>query len=274
MKKLIRFSLILLTVVSFIGLYSCQKDELGNDTLGLDEGNSLELKSKTMNTFYSSTVPVGNGVARAWIKVTKSGEPLEVGINLSAKALMKLPDEPKQYVLMLPKNKGNHFYTHVLFDWNPEGHEPPGVYDLPHFDFHFYIIPNEDRLAIPPMAPPYMDPAPDAQYIPPMHMQLPGLVPQMGAHWVDLNSPELPPTLATFTHTFIWGSYSGEYIFWEPMITRDYLLTQPDESFDIPQPASYQKDGWYPMKYKISYSTKPNEYTIALTELTYHEGED
>ena len=73
-----------------------------------------------------------------------------MGITLSEKALEKLPDNIEQYVLDIPDQAGSDFYTHALVDWNPEGHEPPGIYDLPHFDVHFYIIPNEDRLAIGP----------------------------------------------------------------------------------------------------------------------------
>lgn len=271
MKKLFKITLSLLTLALLTGLQGCQKDELGTDLSGLTSELSPELKSQSVNTFYSSTLPVGNGVARAWVSVNKKGEPNSVGINLSGKALQNLPTEPKQYVLILPKNKGQNFYTHVLFDWNPHGHEPEGVYDLPHFDFHFYIVSNEDRMAIPPMAPPYFDTPPASQYIPALYIQLPGLVPEMGAHWVNVTSPELNG--AKFTHTLIWGSYSGEYIFWEPMITLDYLLTQPDEIFPISQPSAYQKNGWYATDYKISYSSKPQEYTIALMNLTYHEGE-
>ena len=257
----------LMVIAAIIILQSCATD----DSV-MDNTETLsELKNASMNTFYSKTVPVGNGVARAWIKATKSGDPLEVGIDLSGKALMNLPEEPMQYILPLPKNKGSHFYNHVLFDWNPAGHEPPGVYDLPHFDFHFYITSTEEREAIPPRDTSYMDPAPDAQYVPPLHMQLPGLVPQMGAHWVDVTSPELqpPPNNQIFTKTFIWGSYAGEFIFWEPMITRDYLLSMPDEIIPIPQPQAYQKDGWYAMDYKISYTTHPETYTIALVNLEY-----
>lgn len=70
-----------------------------------------------------------------------------MGVNLSEKALENLPTEPAQYVLILPKNKGKNFYTHVLIDWNPQGHEALFAYGLPHFDFHFYIIPNDARMA-------------------------------------------------------------------------------------------------------------------------------
>ena len=53
-------------------------------------------------------------------------------------ALENLPADLTQYVLELPANKGKNFYTHVLIDWNPKGHEPAHIYDLPHFDIHFY----------------------------------------------------------------------------------------------------------------------------------------
>ena len=272
MKTLLKITLSLFILATLAGLQGCQKDELGTDVSELTDEQSSELKSQSMNTFYSSTVPVGNGVARAWINVNKNGEPNSVGINLSGKALQNLPVEVTQYVLILPKNKGQNFYTHVLFDWNPHGHEGPnGVYEVPHFDVHFYTVSNTDRLAIPPLAPPNFDIPPASKYIPVLYVQGPGLVPEMGAHWLNVTSPELNGQ--PFTHTFIWGSYSGEFIFWEPMITLDYLLTKPNGTFPISQPAAYQKDGWYASNYTISYSESPKEYSISLTNLTYHEGE-
>jgi len=269
MKRLFEKFAGILAIAALISMQSC------NDEDGIyPSGETMpDLKSSSMNVFYSNTVSVGNGVARAWVKTMKNGDPLEVGIDLSGKALMNLPDEPMQYVLPLPKNKGNYFYTHVLFDWNPMGHEPEGIYDLPHFDFHFYTLSSEEREGIPFKDTTYMDPDPDAMYVPENYVELPGLVPAMGAHWIDLTSPELPPYPVTFTKTFIWGSYGGEFIFWEPMITRAYLLTQPDEVIPIPQPQAYQKDGWYAMDYKIMYSTKPDTYTIALTNLEFKEGQ-
>ena len=268
MKKLVNTLMIFLTVAAVISLQSCQKDELGS--VPDQEPNSLDLKSSTMNTFYSPAQPMGNGVARGWVMVNKMGEPLEVGINLSGKALMNLPDEPQMFVFELPKNKGQKFYTHLLVDWNPQGHEPEGVYTLPHFDFHFYIIPSSVRMDIPPSNDMDLTPAPEFQ--PPLYMQLPGLVPEMGAHWVDLLAPEFNGGI--FSSTFIWGSYHGEFVFWEPMITVDYLNSHPDQTFDIRQPQAFQKSGWYPMNYQVTYSTKPDEFKIALTNLVYHDGTD
>ena len=271
MKTLLKISQIFLILAILAGIQGCQQDELTDISESADE-NSDMLKSQSMNTFYSSTVPIGKGVVRAWVTVNKNGEPNALGINLSEKALQNLPSETKQYVLMLPKNKGQNFYTHVLFDWNPQGHEGPnGVYEVPHFDVHFYTISNEDRLAIPFLAPPNFDTPPASQYRPVLYAQGPGLVPEMGAHWLNVTSPELNGS--PFTYTLIWGSYNGEFIFWEPMITLDYLLSKPNATFPISQPSAYQKDGWYANNYKISYSLSPKEYNISLTNLTYHKGE-
>jgi hypothetical protein len=35
-----------------------------------------------------------------------------------------------------------------VINWMPEGHPSPMVYTVPHFDFHFYMIPNAERLNI------------------------------------------------------------------------------------------------------------------------------
>ena len=270
MKRTYRSLGMLLVAGAISLLQACQKDDQFSaepDTVALKKAGFLNNPDRT---FYSPTLPIGNGVARAWVTENISGEPVAVGINLSETVLDNLPGEPAMFTFTLPKNKGENFYTLVGLDWNPHGHEPPHVYDLPHFDVHFYIIPDEERLEIPFIAPPLLDKAPDPQYIPDLYMLTPGVVPQMGAHWVDVTSPEFSG--GTFTRTFIWGSYDGELIFWEPMVTRDYLLTKPDEIINLRQPAAYQKDGYYATQYCVSYSARPKQYTIALLNLQYHEG--
>jgi hypothetical protein len=249
---------------------SCQKDHQFDSASDRHHKTNHEHKEKHDNTFYSSSLPMGDGIIRAWIKQDYSGEPVSVGINFSEKALQNLPSEPAQFVLLLPKNKGKNFYTHALVDWNPAGHEPDGVYTVPHFDFHFYIIPNEDREAIGPNDLAQFANAPDLKYIPDNYLQIPGGVPQMGAHWADLLSPEFSGS--PFTKTFIWGTYDGKVIFWEPMITRAYLLQHPDEFVPVRQPQAFQVDGYYATGYKINYSESPKEFTVSL-DLEYHEGE-
>jgi hypothetical protein len=254
---------------ALILLQSCSKEDLSDLRFELPDHSMAPLHSKTTQTFHGPAVHLGNGSAYAWIMQSKDGTPQSIGVTLSERALQNLGDDILGYVLELPGQAGSHFYTHVLMDWNPHGHEPPGVYDLPHFDFHFYIIPNEDRLAIGPDDVEQFANAPEPMYIPPDYFMIPGGIPQMGAHWLDGTSPELHGE--TFTSTFIWGSFDGEFIFWEPMITRDYLLSQPDDEFILKQPTAYKRAGWYPANFKIKYDEVRGAYIVALTGLTYHE---
>jgi len=257
MKNPIKLFLFFLVIPALSFLESCQVND--------------EIIIPTTNTFYGDSVAIGNGYAQAWVSVNLNGDPTAVGINISEKSLEGLPDSLAQFVLPLPLDKGKGFYTHGLIDWNPEGHEPPGVYDLPHFDFHFYIIPNEERMAIGPNDTVQFANAPDSMYVPAAYLQTPGGVPQMGAHWVDLMSPEF--TGGKFTKTYVWGSYDGKFVFWEPMITLEYLLTHPKDVVTLRQPQAYQRDGWYATKYKVSYSSHTKDYTVALTNLKFQKGE-
>lgn len=256
MKNPIRLILVFLVIPVFSFLESCQMDD--------------EVIIPSSNTFYGSSVPIGKGVARAWVSVNSNGDPTAVGINISEKGLEELPDSMAQFVLPLPIGKGKGFYTHALLDWNPEGHEPSGTYDLPHFDFHFYIIPNEDRMAIGLTDTVKFANAPVSKYVPSSYMQIPGGVPEMGAHWADLLSSEFNGQ--PFTKTYVWGSYDGKFVFWEPMVTLKYLLSHPNDLDTLRQPKAYQHDGWYANSYKVSYSTNLNEYTVALTNLQFYEG--
>lgn len=267
---------IFLAVAIISLLQGCSKEDAVAPRSDSFPAADLQEKSWDGRTFYGPAVQMGQGLMRAWVKVNQQGAPTAVGINLSERALLNLPTEPSSYVLFFPFNKGRNFYTHMLVDWNPHGHEPPGVYDLPHFDFHFYTIPNWQRLLIGPFDSIQFANAPAPQFVPPLYLQTAGGVPQMGAHWVDLLAPEFNG--GTFTKTFIWGSYNGKFIFWEPMITLAYLLSHPNDMVPLRQPSAFQRSGWYATDYKVSYNSNHSDieggrgYTIALMNLTYHRG--
>lgn len=273
MKKTRKELVLLLAAGMFAFLQACQKDDGFISPSGFDLKNekAFSNNAKPDLTFYSSARHIGNGRAQAWVTENREGEPTSVGLTISAEALNNLPNEMTGFVMELPKGKGMGFYTFVMLDWNPQGHEPPQIYGLPHFDVHFYIIPDEERLAMLPDKVAEFENLPSAEYVPFGYFRGPGFVPLMGVHWLDGASPEFHG--ATFTKTFIWGSWDGEFVFWEPMLTRDYLLSRPDEVIDIPQPAAFKRDGWYPMKFEISYSRAGNQYTIALRDLQFRQGQ-
>lgn len=239
---------------------------------------------------YGVPVTIGGGKVRTYVVLDgKQGQtPMEVGVALDERALSALPTEMQMLHLPLPA-KAPAPYDFVMFDWNPNGHEPNTVYTVPHFDFHLYAVPEADVMAIVP-GPTY---AADASALPsdvPPFYIVPGpppeqAVPNMGLHWLDVRSPELqklppinhPERWREFTTTFIYGSWKGRFTFLEPMITVAYLRTQPDTLISVPTPANpasaaaFGEAGWYPSAYRIVYDAQAKEYRIGLTSLAWRQ---
>ena len=259
---------------------------------------------------YGTPVRVGNGRARTYVVLDQrsGGRPLEVGVALDEAALEGLPAPAAAhgsggndhggmtiYDLELPQQHGTP-YRFVQLDWNPGGHEPPGVYDVPHFDFHFYTITKAERDAIDPSVvgeaeyaaranrlPPEAERA--ASYVPlsPPDAPLAAVaVPRMGVHWGSLSAPELqgvfghPEAARPFTTTFLRGSWDGRVHFDEPMVTRAFILgrkaataaAQRDSVMPLPGAQRHRPAGFYPGAYRVAYDAQAKEYRIALTQLT------
>ena len=232
---------------------------------------------------YGEAVPMGNGTARVYVDL-RDGVPVELGIALSEQALDGLPThhtpggielEPGHMMFFstpeLPRTNPTP-YRHVLLGWNPGGHEPPGVYDVPHFDFHFHTTSNEERLAIhPERDTAFLTKAgnhPSGERAPEGYVPIPGGVPLMGAHWVNPATPELNGQ--PFTTTFLFGSWDGELIFTEPMITKAYLETRPSYYERIPVP-QYDQAGYRPSAYRVYFDEATREYRVALTDFVWRD---
>lgn len=229
-----------------------------------------------MHTFYGPQVEMGEGKARSFITTSDKGIPREMGIELTADALKGLPTDPKDFAAAffpLPlhhKAKELTAFDHIGINWNVHGHEPEHVYDVPHFDFHFYKITLDEQLAIPPyeIAPAGFDNLPAPEYMPAQYVAGDGGVPQMGKHWVDVLSPELNG--APFTYTMIYGSYAGKTTFVEPMITM--AIIQSGATYHIPyrQPQTFSPaNKYYPTQYNIYMNTETRKHYITLTHFEW-----
>lgn len=265
-----------LLAVSSLVVWSCSEEPIqlrnGDDvrSANLNAGKTV---SDLIHTYYGPAQKLGDGIVKSYYKEQHDGTPLEIGVNISLKGLEDLPTEEHEYgyYLALHPKAAETGFTFIGFGWNPHGHEPPGVYDIPHFDVHFYFVPKEDVLSIEADDLAGFNNHPASIYQPPMYFAPPGGVPQMGAHWVDLLAPEFNG--GTFTRTYIYGSFDGKFIFYEPMVTLGYLLSKPDETIPVRLPGAFQEDGYHPTAYRITYDSKTRSYTIAIINLTEHEGE-
>ncbi|MBC6606877.1 hypothetical protein H8B13_08605 [Hymenobacter sp. BT188] len=262
---------LLLASVAFI-VPACSQPEEVTPRLS----TRTESLAKSDKTYYGPAVPMGRGVARAWVTVNADRKPIALGIDVSAKSVMTQGDHPTEYTLQLPHQVAVPPFDHIDFGWNPEGHEPDGIYTLPHFDLHFYMITQALQASIPFLAPvtdkgPVFDVFPAPGYLPEDYQMGPGLVPNMGAHSVDLRAPEF--TGGKFSRTFIYGSYQGHITFLEPMFTLAYLQTLGSETIEIRQPAFVERAGYYPTHYTISYDDSPKQYRISLDNLVYRSAQ-
>lgn len=217
-------------------------------------------------TFKGAEQALGNGKVYSWVKFM-GDKPASIGVTFTKGVLDNLPHGGSAIVLALPAEAvGKTPFDHVMLDYLHTGHEPPGVYDVAHFDVHFYMQPLAERKAIPPypVAPAKFDNIPPTGYMSATYIRLPAGVPEMGVHWANPASPELTGK-GKFTETLVQGSYDGKFTFIEPMISFEYLKSRPTMNKDVLLPAKFAKSGYYPMKYSIKQDG--DDTLISLDEL-------
>jgi hypothetical protein len=244
---------------------------------------------------------VGNGWARTYVALDANGAPLALGVSLDKAALEGLPAEPNatsrcfdkngngrmdvhecigdyQLVFALPQAEASRAvapFKWVSLNWNPHGHFPPAppAWSEAHFDFHFYTAPRKTVKSIRPGPCGELIDCEDfkkatravpSRYIHRDHINVDAAVPDMGNHLIDSKAPELAKDGPRFTHTFIFGAYDGRIIFYEPMITRAYLASNPNMCARIKQPQAWQEAGFYPTRYCVRYLDRVDRYTVSL----------
>jgi hypothetical protein len=205
--------------------------------------------------FTGASTEVAQGKAWSSVKLDKNGAPQRLVLTIDQAALNTMPgasempghEHENTMMVTLPSKAAETTpFKFIMLNWNPEGHEPAGIYDIPHFDMHFYTTQMTEVVNYVDMA--KLNAAPGADYLPANHIGG-APVPQMGKHWIDVTSPELGGAL--FTQTFIYGSYDSKVVFYEPMITLDFLKNTSSFERPLPQPAKFATAGYYPTKMRI-----------------------
>ncbi len=245
----------------------------------------LALVSASAETFYGPPLLLHEGSARTYV-VMDNGVPSEVGVEMDRAFTVAVPPQGAhggvtmpdgrstfEYVLDMPAENPTPF-QHVTLDWNPHGHEPDGVYDKAHFDVHFYTISLEERRAIHPDDPAFMDKAgrlPASEFTPAGYIN-PGVppVPMMGVHLVHAEAPELrAQDPKPFLQTLLYGAWDGRLIFIEPMVSMELLTGEPDIFLPVPVAERYEPQGYYPGAYSIRWDASGAYYRIALNDLQW-----
>jgi Hypothetical protein TTHB210 len=264
------------------------------------------------DTFSGGDQKLGNGTIKTYAELGANGKPIAIGVTFTRQALEGLPvtktttgrcfdinkngridpasecEGDYEYRLAMPEKlsvRGDIPFKWVGFNWHPGGHVPPGIFDLPHFDMHFYMVSHKEidairlgacdifincddrKRALVPVKP---------KYVHPDHINVGATVSLMGNHLINSKSPEFgrtPDTKKKFTHTWIFGAYDGKITFYEPMITLEYLQSRPKSCFNIKSPKAWQKAGYYPTRYCIRYNAGDGKYTVSLEDLVLRNAE-
>jgi hypothetical protein len=223
-------------------------------------------------TIYGKAVALGNDSVRSFVTLDAHSIPQTIGLQFGENALNGLPTDTMpgmpsyMFPLQLPDEAKITGADHLEVDWNPVGHAPTAIYGVPHFDFHFYYITQQEQAAVIPGT----DTMPVApQFIPTNYIvPVPIAVPYMGVHWFDSTASEFHGQ--PFTATFIYGFYHGEMTFLEPMITKAFLASHTNVTTAIKQPQAFQHSNYYPMNYELKYDAATHVYTLSLSGLTKH----
>lgn len=250
-------------------------------------------------------MPLGKGTVASYAEVDNRGVPAAIGVVWSSGALDGLPSDSDYHRcfnrtpdgMVQDATKCQHTYEHVLplpdavalradipfkwvlLNWNPAGHIPPGIYDVPHFDVHFAMVPIADILAIEPgpCGPEFVrcdqfqigkKPLP-RNYIHPDFKDVDAVVPAMGNHLIDLTGPEF--NKLPFTRSWIYGVYDGRVIFYEEMVTRAHLLSRPNTCVQNKAPSAVEHRGFYPTVSCIRHDAGTGDTTVSMEKFIFRE---
>jgi hypothetical protein len=232
--------------------------------------------------YYGQSAQLGRQEVRTYVVLSKDRDersgrrrPAEVGVEMPLAVMDNLPRETQVLNLNFPVQARDTTIQFMMLGWTPQGHEPPGIYDRPHLDFHFYIQDFAEVMAIDPGNCSGLDcddyaravkPVPP-QFVPNGYIDRGIVVPMMGNHLVDPTAPEFNGQL--FTRTLLYGAYDGQITFFEPMITNESLLRQPRACARLKLPQEYTQTAYQPRQYCSEVDRSKQVVRVLLTDFVY-----
>ncbi len=233
--------------------------------------SSLPLAAVAEGIEFGPEQALGDGTVRAFVETDATDQVTRMGVAMSATTVSTLGHEVILVTVPLPEAAIATGYDHVLLDWMPHGHAPVGLFDTPHFDVHFYMMTEAERLAIDPSDPRYMEKAgnrPPADLMPPNFVPPPRVepVPAMGEHWPDSTDPIFSGQ--PFEGVLIYGAWDGAMTFVEPMVTRELLQSRRDFGGALGQPPRVEREISLPGAWSVSFDAGTDMHVVSIDELT------
>jgi len=231
-----------------------------------DTSSQVSTVGRTQTVFGPGRT-LGNGTVRAFI-TRVNGLPTQVGCEFTEGARDNLPvfhETPSgdafETLLTLPPGTADDTAFQGLSLFESPGHPPEGNQSVQHWHLDAYIISQADRMALSPGL--TFDPTVPADNLPPGHINVFVFVRQQGYIYID-------PTIEMwYGHPFSTTGYAfyfaqGKMTTMEISAADAFLISKKNSEFDIPQPHTYPKPGFYPTHGSITYDATRKVYTFTM----------
>jgi hypothetical protein len=238
--------------------------------------STFAVESQGVRVIYGESAIVDGARIVTWALISpRDNTILAVGATFSIKIAEEMPEAGSGPAgafasLEFPAVVQNTtFFNHLEIQPEPHGHvTPPGSINpdrnsVPHFDFHFYGIPEEEVWDIPALTPPL--PAVPAARLPAGYTQPGPSILQMGRHAAPMWSLSDPNPLSTIMIAGYLPDGSQMH-FIEPMISQETLLARQDFSLPVPMPLELGRvsSTLYPTKFDALY--QGNSYSFVYSD--------
>ena len=150
----------------------------------------------------------------------------------------------------------------------PKGHSPPGVYDIPHWEWHVFASSQAvfEGIDCSDQTIPAQDDLPPNYIYQPYPFVLVCAPHQGGVHVYDQTSAEF--NKQKFTRAFALTVYAGSFASIEPKVTRDVLLARQSFTSPVPVMKTLRRTTptLYPSTFSATYDQATDSYTVTLSD--------
>mmetsp|Transcript_2103 Transcript_2103/g.3094 ORF Transcript_2103/g.3094 Transcript_2103/m.3094 type:complete len:340 (-) Transcript_2103:195-1214(-) len=180
---------------------------------------------------------------------------------------------------------------HISVDFNPCGHPPFGVFTVPHYDFHIYLVDPDyrscmtcDKIPGTPICNPEAQTTPNgkgffnvntiisgpdagkpANMPDGFHVGIGDFVPLMGGHAWDMeNQPNAAAGKPWVDPVWVMGPYDGTIVDYEPMIPLSFMTGTGDKYYEESLTYVGQSINALPTKFSASYDGTSGYLTVTM----------
>ena len=155
----------------------------------------------------------------------------------------------------------------LSYNYRPQGHSPPGVYDTPHWELHPALLSEQEMAGID-----CTDTTPpnEAAFMPEDWAMIPEAqgpcVPTMGRHAINRKSAEFNGE--RFKHGLLIAVYKGGYTTLEPKWSKEMLLRHEETVTPVPDVKSLGLSAptMWPTKMTTKYNAEHDSYLFSFSD--------